>query len=77
VNTTCQICKTGKLHPGHTQVTLNRGESVIIIKNVPANICDNCAEYYLDEKTALRVSAMGQEAVKNGAELEIRKFQAA
>lgn len=53
----CSICKTGVTHPGNTTVTLQRGVSVVIIRDVPAEICEDCGEYYLDEVTARRVYA--------------------
>jgi len=37
---------------GFTQVVLTRGNSTLISRNVPAQICDDCGEYYLDEETA-------------------------
>jgi YgiT-type zinc finger domain-containing protein len=72
----CQICKTGKLAPGMTTVTLSRGESTIVIKDVPAEICDNCGEYYLSEDVAAQVYRLADDAVRSGAEIEIRRFAA-
>ena len=40
----CAICKNGETYPGTTTVTLTRGEATIVIKNVPAEVCDNCGE---------------------------------
>ena len=47
---TCVICKQGETHPGETTVTLTRGETTVVIKNVPADICEDCGEYYLSEE---------------------------
>ena len=41
----CVICKNGTTAEGFVTVTLQRNSS-IIIKNVPAEICDNCGEFY-------------------------------
>jgi len=43
----CLICKTGTTQQGTTTVTLERDTTVIVIKDVPAQVCDNCGEYYL------------------------------
>jgi YgiT-type zinc finger domain-containing protein len=51
----CSICKTGETRPGKTTVTLQRGEGVVVMRDVPAEICKGCGEYYLDEATAHRV----------------------
>lgn len=41
----CTICKTGELKPGHTTVVLERDGATIVLKEFPADSCDNCGEY--------------------------------
>lgn len=72
----CAICKQGGMHTGEATVTLGRGGATVIIKGVPAQICDNCGEYYLDEAMTERVLAMAERAVAEGAEGEVRRFRA-
>jgi hypothetical protein len=48
----------------------------VVIKGVPAEICDNCGEYYLSEELTEQVLTMAEEAVSNGAEIEVRRFAA-
>ena len=48
----CVICKTGRTHPGTTTVTLQRDNSVVVIRDVPAEICEDCGEYYLSKPVA-------------------------
>jgi len=57
-------------------VTLQRGDTTVILKGVPAEVCDNCGEYYLSEEVTLRVLAAAAEAVARGAEVEILRFAA-
>lgn len=72
----CVICKGGETRPGHTNVVLQRGETTVVIKAVPAEICDTCEEYYLDETISARVLAMAEQAVAQGAEIEVLRFAA-
>lgn len=72
----CVICKTGELKAGKTTVTLQRGETTVVVKDVPADICDNCGEYYLSEAMTESVLAMAEGAVKKGAEVEILRWAA-
>jgi YgiT-type zinc finger domain-containing protein len=72
----CVICKHGETPRGETTVTIQRGDSTIVIKGVPAEICANCGEYYLDEATAQRVSDIVDQAEKNGTEVEVRRYAA-
>ena len=72
----CVICKTGKAHVGRTTVTLERKSTVVIVKDVPASICDNCGEYYLAENVAERVQAQAEDAVQRKAQVEIVSYAA-
>lgn len=72
----CVICKQGVTQAGESTVTLERDTTTIVIKGVPADVCDNCGEYYLSEETTDRVLAMAEEAVVHGAEIEVRRFAA-
>ncbi|WP_230978019.1 type II toxin-antitoxin system MqsA family antitoxin [Treponema vincentii] len=40
------------MQEGFTQVVLTSGNTAVIFRNVPAQICDDCGEYYLDEQIA-------------------------
>jgi len=70
----CVICKTGETRPGQATVTLARGETTVLVKGTPAEICQNCGEYYLDEPVAAKVYATAQEAAERHAEVEILRY---
>ena len=72
----CVICKNGETAPGLVTVTLQRKGTTVIFKNVPAQVCNNCGEYFLDEKITERLTAQAQNAVKDGTEVEILRFVA-
>ena len=72
----CVICREGQTAPGQATVTLQRNESTIIFKNVPAQVCANCGEYYLSESVADQLLTRAEVAVQSGAELEILRFAA-
>ncbi|MBN2701970.1 MAG: type II toxin-antitoxin system MqsA family antitoxin [Methylothermaceae bacterium] len=72
----CVICKTGELHSGRTTVTLQGKGVTIIVKNVPADICDNCGEYYLSEEITDRILTLAEESRYKGAEIEILRWAA-
>jgi YgiT-type zinc finger domain-containing protein len=72
----CVICKQGETAPGITTVTLRRDDCTLIFKNVPADICDNCAEYYLSEAVTEKLLQQAEAAIQSGAELEILRFAA-
>jgi YgiT-type zinc finger domain-containing protein len=72
----CVVCKTGDTAPGKVTVTLQRGEAIIAIKGVPAQVCQNCGEYYLDDAVAQTVFAQAEGAVQRHVEVEILRYAA-
>lgn len=72
----CVICKTGQTHPGKTTVTLQRGETVVVIRDVPAVICEDCGEYYLDAEVARRIYADAEASMERKVEVEIQRYAA-
>jgi YgiT-type zinc finger domain-containing protein len=73
----CVICKQGNTTPGKTTVTLERDETVIVFRSVPAEVCDNCGEAYLDEAVTESLLQAASEAAISGVEVDIRQFTAA
>jgi YgiT-type zinc finger domain-containing protein len=44
-------------------VTLERDECIIVLKKVPAEICDNCGEYYLSDAVTEQVLEKAELAI--------------
>jgi YgiT-type zinc finger domain-containing protein len=72
----CVLCKQGETKPGKVTVTLQRGDTIVIIKFVPADVCENCGEYFLSRDITSQVLHKAEEAVRKGAEVEILRFAA-
>ena len=72
----CVICKQGQTHSGTTTVTLERGRTTVIIKDVPADICENCCEYYLSVEVTQKVQQLAEQAVQQGVEIEVLQYAA-
>ena len=70
------ICRVGEMHAGRVNVTLERGSTTVLLRDVPAEVCDNCGEYYLSEETTRRVLALAEDAVRRGTEIEILRYAA-
>ncbi len=73
---TCLFCRQGQTHPGRVSVVLQRDETVVIFKDVPADVCENCGEYYLSENITGELLERAERAIQNGAEVEILRFAA-
>ena len=72
----CFFCKVGNTKPGFVTVTMQRSNSTIIFKGVPAEVCENCGEYFLSEEITEKLLDRAEEAVTKGAEVEIIKYAA-
>ena len=70
----CIFCKTGETHPGTTTVTFDRDGGLFVARHVPAEVCDNCGEGYVDEDTAARVLEEAKSASREGDQIVIREF---
>lgn len=72
----CVLCRHDDTRPGRVTVTLQRGGTTVIVRDVPADVCENCGEYYLTEKVTEQLLSRSEQAVKSGAEVEILRFAA-
>ncbi|MGA2093396.1 MAG: type II toxin-antitoxin system MqsA family antitoxin [Sedimentisphaerales bacterium] len=72
----CVICKQGQTEKGVTSVILERGRTTVIIKDVPAEICENCGEYYLSQEVTDKIQTLAEQAVRQGAEIEVLRYAA-
>jgi YgiT-type zinc finger domain-containing protein len=73
----CAICKNGKTQSGTATVTLERDGATIVIKGVPARVCNNCGEEYVDQEIASRLLKTAEEAARSGVQVDVRHFAAA
>ena len=71
---TCVICHTGDTQPGTTTVTLERDHTTLVIKNVPAQVCENCGEAYFSSDVTDALLEMLNTAVRNGVQVEVRTY---
>ena len=72
----CVICKKGETQPGTSTVTLERDKATLVVKLVPARVCQNCGEAYMDEKTTGRLLKTAEEAARAGVRVDLRDYAA-
>jgi YgiT-type zinc finger domain-containing protein len=73
----CVICKHGETEPGTATVTLNRNQLTLVVKGVPAQVCDNCGEEYVEENVTAQLLLVAEEAAKTGVQVDVREYIAA
>lgn len=70
----CVICKNGETIDGFATVTLERGSLTLVVKHVPARVCQNCGEEYVDEAVASELFVTAEAAARSGAEVDVRHY---
>ncbi len=58
-------------------MTLERGGATVVIRGVPARVCDNCGEEYLDETTTAELLKTADAAAQAGVQVDVRDYVAA
>ena len=73
----CVVCKQAETHPGVTTVTLERGGSTFVVREVPAQVCPNCGEDYVEATVTAELLRSTDELARSGAQVDIRRYAAA
>ena len=73
----CIVCKTGTVSSGTTTLSIDNGTTVVVIRNVPAQICSNCGEEYIDADTMKEIETLVDSAQKAGLNIAVQQFHAA
>jgi len=73
----CSICRHGEIKPGHATVTLARGGTTLVFKDVPADVCANCGEAFHPEEVTRTLLAQAEQAALAGVEVGVRRYAAA
>lgn len=73
----CPICKHGNTQPGEASITLERGQTTVMFKHVPAEVCDNCGEVFHDAKVTRSLLQQADQAATKGVEVDVRRYASA
>ena len=73
----CVICKQGETCPGDTTITLERNGTTLVFKKVPARVCSNCGEAYLEDTISAQLLKTAEEAALSGVLVDVREYTAA
>ena len=70
----CVICRHGETQAGAATIVLERDGACVVFRSVPADVCDNCGEEYVDDRTAARLLEDFEEALGAGIEIDVRHY---
>jgi len=73
----CVVCKHGETSEGETTVTLTKDNTTVVFKEVPAEVCENCGEAYVDEEVTGKLLAEAEQITASGSKIDVRVYKAA
>ena len=71
----CPLCKTGVLEPSTHANLFERGKTVLLVRDVPALVCNQCGDAYYDSEVTERCRLMLNEAVTRKDEIVVTAFR--
>lgn len=66
----CAFCG-GPRAPGRATFTADLGSGVVVVRHVPATVCEQCGEEWIDDATAAELEQRVEEARIRGAQVEV------
>ena len=70
----CLHCPTGQTVPGTKVAAIERGDTLLVVRHVPANVCDTWGSGYYSADTVDRLTTLLNAAVAAGADVLIKEF---
>jgi YgiT-type zinc finger domain-containing protein len=73
---TCPLCK-GSVVQGFSTFTVDLGLGVVVVRDVPASVCSQCGEEWLDDSTAATLENIVESARKKHVTVEVARWSEA
>lgn len=66
----CPLCG-GTRVSGRVTFTADLGAGVVVVRQVPATVCDQCGEEWIDDAVAADLAERAADARRRGAQVEV------
>lgn len=73
---TCPFCK-GNVSNGVSTFTVDLGFGVVVVRDVPATVCTQCGEEWLDDATAGKLETIVASARQKHAPIKVERWSEA
>ncbi len=71
----CPLCG-GRVGPGETTFTVELGFGVVVVRHVPALVCETCGESWFEDETAVNLERIVETARKEKSQVEVLAYSA-
>lgn len=72
----CPLCG-GHKKQGTTTFTADMGDTLVVVRNVPAILCSLCGNAWLSDEVAASIEIIAEEAKKNHRQMEVTQYRKA
>ena len=66
----CPLC-AGHLATGTTTFTVDYGKGVVVVRHVPALVCGQCGEAWIEDEQSKKLETIVQEAKLHSRQFEV------
>lgn len=70
----CPLCNGSKID-GTTTFTVDLVKSLVVVRDVPAKVCQQCGEEWIDDAVAEKLEKITENVRKNPRQIEIVYFR--
>ncbi|MFO7958630.1 MAG: type II toxin-antitoxin system MqsA family antitoxin [Candidatus Brocadiia bacterium] len=71
----CPLCG-GQVRPGETTFTVELGFGVVVVRHVPALVCETCGESWIEDETAANLERIVETARSEKSQVEVLAYSA-
>ncbi len=69
----CPFCG-GAVRAGTTTFTADLGFGVVVVRDVPAQVCDMCSESWVEDETARKLERIVEDARRERSQVEVLAY---
>lgn len=73
----CIVCKLGETHSEAVAVALDKERTLLVFRQVPAEVCDHCGHQYHSSEVTRQLLSAYEEARRKNADMEVLNYNAA
>jgi YgiT-type zinc finger domain-containing protein len=74
-NDLCPVCHGGRKQVGRTTFTVDLGFGVVVVRDVPAQVCDLCGTDWLEDSVAEKLEQIVEQARLKHPVVEVANWQ--
>jgi YgiT-type zinc finger domain-containing protein len=74
---TCIVCHQGETRSGTTTVTFSCDGFTLVVQNVPADVCENCGEAYVEASNAEGLLDLARDLRQLGTGVVVHEYSTA